>query len=251
MHTHMLHAVDDGARTLAEAVAMVRASAAQGVTTIAVTPHGHSSVSAWAGYSVLKLHDRLDELRAALHTARLAVELVAGTELWGEPGVLERLRRREVLPYGESRAVLIEFPLNSTQAATEQIVFMLQAAGYRVVIAHPERYSFVQADPNSLIPLINRGALMQLTGAALLGQQGEGMRVLAETMLTHGLVQVIATDAHGPHFNRLPDLGQAHERAVQLVGASIAEQLTRTIPAAVLSDGPLTPMVPQVVRGWQ
>ncbi|NTU81163.1 MAG: hypothetical protein HGA45_17570 [Chloroflexales bacterium] len=250
MHSHILHAVDDGSRTLAEAVAMARAAADQGVSVMVATPHGHSSVSAWAGYSTLKVQDRLDELRAALRAARIALEVVAGTEIFGELESLERLRVGQLLPYGESRAVLVEFPLGVVRLAAEHVVFAFQLAGYRVVIAHPERYRYVQDDPNSLIPLVERGALMQLTSDALLGNQGERLRRLSETMLTHGMVQIIATDAHGPHYNRLPNLGQAHARAAQLVGADIADLLTRRIPAAVLSDGPIAPAAPQKVRRW-
>ncbi len=251
LHSHILHAVDDGAQTLADAVAMARAAAAQGVTVMAATPHGHSSAGAWAGYSPVKLYDRMEELRAALAAAGVALELVAGTEIYGEPGAVERLRARELLPYGESRAVLVEFPLGVARGAAEQIVFAFQLAGHRVVVAHPERYRFVQEDPNALLPLVERGALMQLTGDALLGNQGERLRHMAETLLGHGLVQVLATDAHGPHFRRLPNLGEARGRAAHLVGAAAADLITRQIPAAVLADGPVAPAAPERVRRWR
>lgn len=251
LHSHILHAVDDGAQTLADAVLMARAAAAQGVTAMAATPHGHSSAGSWAGYSPVKLYDRLEELRAALAAAGVALELVPGTEIYGEPGAVERLRARELLPYGESRAVLVEFPLGVTRAAAEQIVFAFQLAGHRVVVAHPERYRFVQDDPNALAPLVERGALMQLTGDALLGNQGERLQHMAETLLGHGLVQVLATDAHGPHFRRLPNLGEARARAARLVGDAAADLITRQIPAAVLGDGLIAPIAPAKVRRWR
>jgi protein-tyrosine phosphatase len=251
LHTHILHAVDDGAQTLADAVAMARMAAAQGVTTMVATPHGHSSISAWAGYSVAKISNRIEELRVALAAAGVPLALVLGTEIFGEPGALERLRAGQVLPYGESRAVLVEFPLGITRGAAEQIVFTFQAAGHRVVIAHPERYRFAQDDPNTLAPLVERGALMQLTGDALLGNQGEPMRRLAEQLLAHGLVQVLATDAHGPHFRRMPNLGEARARAAKLAGAAVAETLTRTTPAAILADTPIVTPAPTPIRGWR
>ena len=251
LHSHILHAVDDGAQTLADAVAMARAAVEQGVTVMAATPHGHSSVSAWAGYSPLKLHDRLEELREALAAAGLPLEVVPGTEIFGEPGALERLRARELLPYGSSRAVLLEFPLGVSRGAAEQIVFAFQLAGHRVVVAHPERYYFVQEDPNALAPFIERGALMQLTGDALLGNQGRALAHVAETLLVHGLMQVLASDAHGPHFGRMPNLGPARDRAAALVGAATADLITRQIPAAILSDGLIAPPAPTRVRRWR
>jgi protein-tyrosine phosphatase len=254
LHSHILHDFDDGARNLPAALAMARAAVADGVTVMAATPHARSSANAaFSRYSVALLQERLAELRAALAEQAIPLTVVPGTELFGEPGVVERLRAGEVLAYGESRAVLVEFPLYIARPAAEEIVFALQLAGYRVVIAHPERYRFVQNDPNALVPLVTRGALMQLTGDALLGRQGERLKRLAELMLAHGLVQILATDAHGPHFGRLPNMGAARARAVELVGEAVADAITRFVPAAVLSDGLITPPNPRPIRrrfGW-
>lgn len=249
LHSHILHDLDDGARTLADAVAMVRAAADEGVTTMAATPHGRSAANVGlTRYTVELLGERLAELRAALAAEEIDVTIVPGTELYGEPGLVERLRAGELLTYGGSRAVLLEFPLAISPDAAAQLIFGLQLAGYRVVVAHPERYRFVQEDQNALIPLVERGALMQLTGDALLGNQGERLRRIAESMLQHGTAQLIASDAHGPHIGRMPTLGAARARAAELVGDPAAELLTRGVPAAILADAPLAIPPPTLVR---
>lgn len=249
LHSHILHDFDDGARTLEAAIAMAREAAAMGVTMMAATPHGRNSTNAdHSRYTVTLLAERLTELRAALAEEDINLQLVPGTEIYGEPGVVERLKAGELLPYGESRAVLVEFPLTSPADVVEQIVFDLQVAGYRVVYAHPERMRYVQHDPNSLVPLIERGALMQLTGDALLGAQGPVMRHLAETLVTHRLVQIIASDAHGPHFGRMPNLGAARARAAELLGDAEADAMTRAVPTLILNDGPITLPPPIPIR---
>lgn len=249
LHTHVLHNLDDGARDLGDALEMVRCAVEDGVTVIAATPHGRSAANVGlTRYSVALLHERLAELRAAIAELELAVEIVPGTEIFGEPGVVERLEAGELLPYANSRAVLLEFPLNITREAAAQLIWSFQRAGRRVVIAHPERYRFVQDEPNNLVALIERGALMQLTGDALLGNQGERLRRIAELMLEHGMVQLLASDAHGTHLRRLPNLAQARRRAAQLVGETAAEQLTRTIPAAIIADEPIRVPDPSPVR---
>lgn len=255
LHTHILHDFDDGAVNLRDALAMARAAVEDGVTVMAATPHGRSSANTGRSrYSVALLHERLAELRAALAAAAVALEIVPGTELYGEPGVVERLRAGELLPYGDSRAVLVEFPYDISRGPAEQIVFALQLAGHRVVVAHPERYRFVQDDPQCLMAFVERGALMQLTGDALLGLQGPRMTRLAEQLLVGGLVQLIASDAHGPHFNRLPNLGAARDRAAALLSAAAADWLTRGVPAAILADAPLPPAPappPKKRFGWR
>lgn len=248
LHAHILHDIDDGPRDLATALEMVRTAVADGVETIAATPHGRSSLGASARYSVALLRERLAELRAALEAEGLPLKIVAGTEIYGEAGLVPRLRRGELLGYGESRAVLVEFPSSTIPAAVEQIVFELQLAGRRVVLAHPERLRYVQEDPNILIPLIERGVLMQLTADALIGSQGERLRHLAEVLLSHRLVQLIASDAHGPHFGRMPNLGAARRRAAELLDEPAAVALTQTVPAAILADAPLSLPQPSRVR---
>lgn len=236
LHSHILHDIDDGSRSLAEAVELARAAVDDGIRIIAATPHGQSSLGS-ANYSVAKLRERLLELRTALAEAGVPLKIVAGTEIMAEPGAIERLQAGELIGYVGSKAVLIEFPLAIARTSAEQLIFAFQLAGRRVVLAHPERYQFVRDDPNVLIPLIERGALMQLTGDALLGKQGDRMRQLAEQLLSHGLIQILASDSHGPHYGRMPNLGAARKRAAELVGEATAALLTEQFPAAVLSDG--------------
>lgn len=250
LHSHILHAIDDGSRSLADAITVARTAVAGGVSLMVATPHGRSSVSAGSRYSVALLRERLEELQGTLDHAGVPLKLVAGTEIYAEPGALERLHAGELLTYGSSRAILIEFPLAITAHAAEELIFSFQLAGYRVVLAHPERYRFVQRDPNLLIPLIERGTLMQLTADALVGLQGMQMRRLAELLLQHGMIQLIATDAHGPHLARMPNLAAARELVAKLVSDEAATLLTQRVPSAVLTDTPLDIPIPRPVRRW-
>jgi protein-tyrosine phosphatase len=236
LHCHILHDIDDGPETLEASLGMARMAVEDGITIVAATPHGRSSSSVSRRYSVDRLHTRLNELRSALAQERLPLKLIAGTEIFFEGDLPERLKAGELLTYGTSQTVLIEFPGNILPAALEQGIFAVQLAGYRVLVAHPERIKAVQKDPNVLIPLIERGALMQLTADALLGSQGDKMQQLCETLLTHGMAHVLASDAHGPHVQRLLQLSSAHQRATELLGKKAADTLVRQTPAALLVD---------------
>jgi protein-tyrosine phosphatase len=130
----------------------------------------------------------------------------------------------------------------------ERAVFAVQAAGYRLVLTHPERCIAVQRDPNTLLPLIERGAYMQLTAAALTGEQGERLRATAEALVTHGMAQLLASDAHGMPPRRAPILSAARARAAALIGAAAAEALVSTTPAAILQGAPLQLPPPRPVE---
>ncbi len=250
LHSHILPNVDDGARSLADALEMARVALNDGITVMAATPHGRSVFR--NPYSTALVHERAAELCAALAEHDMPLEIVPGTELFCDTDLPERLNAGELLTYGNSRAVLVEFTNNTPFPTVDQMVLALQQADYRVVIAHPERLHVVQKDPNLLIPLIERGALMQLTAGTLTGKQGPMMRRIAEMLLMHGLIQVISTDAHGPHIERMPYLADARDRAAELLDdAAAALALVRDTPAALLNDAPLSPPTPRTVQDRQ
>ncbi len=251
LHTHILHDIDDGPAALEGSLELARAALSDGISILAATPHGRSSFGS-KNYSVDLVHARLEELRAALAAAQLPLEVVPGTELFGEADLPARLKSGELLTYGNSRTILVEFLNNEIPITIEQVVFALQLAGYRVLVAHPERIRAVRNDPNVLVPLIERGALMQLTADALLGRQGEALQQIAETLLTHRMVHVIASDSHGTHLQRMPALSAARQRAAELLDAASAEALVHGTPAALLADAPVDLPAPQPVqpRKW-
>jgi protein-tyrosine phosphatase len=238
IHSHILHGLDDGAATLEEALAMCRMAAADGIQVIAATPHSPAS-RAGSNYDPALIHERIAELRAALAAEGTTLEIVAGTEIYYDARIVEQLRRGALLPYAGSHTVLLELSHSAPPPLIEQAVFAVQAAGYRVVLTHPERIAAVQQNPNTLLPLAERGALMQLTGAALTGEQGERLQATAEALLIHGMAHVLASDAHGMPPRRAPVLWAAHARAAMLVGVQAADTLVLATPTAILHDAPL------------
>jgi protein-tyrosine phosphatase len=252
LHSHILYDMDDGAITLAESLAMARMAAADGTRVLVATPHGPGS-SACHRYDLALIRAQVSEINAALAAQQVALELVAGTEICYDADVVERLKRGDLLTYGNTRSILLELSRNTLPPMLENMLFNLQVAGYRVVLAHPERISEVQQDPNRLVPLIERGVLMQITAAALLGEQGQRLQIAAETLLTHGMAHIIASDTHGLPPRRPPLLTAARDRAATLIGQAAASALVTSNPAAVLHGHPLRLAPPRPVtqqHGW-
>jgi protein-tyrosine phosphatase len=219
---------------------------------IAATPHSPGSTAS-RHYDPALLRARVDELNAALAAEQIPLEIVAGTEICYDAGIVEQLKRGELLAYGRGRAILLELSHNTIPPTFENALFNLQIAGYRVVLAHPERIVEVQQNPNRLLPLIERGALMQITAAALVGEQGQRLRATAETLLTHGMAHILASDTHGVPPRRSPLLAGARDRAAALIGQAGAMALVASTPAALLHGQPLKIPPPRPVaqqHGW-
>ena len=252
LHSHILYGLDDGARSQEESMAMARMAAADGIAVMAATPHSPASTASLV-YAPADVQARTERLAAALEDAGIALQLVAGTEVSFEGDMAAKLERGRLLPYAGTRTVLLEPPWGRLPEHFGAAVFSLQVAGYRVLLAHPERLPDVQENPNLLIPLIERGVLVQLTAQALTGGQGGHMRAVAETLLTHGMVHVMASDAHGLPPRRPPVLAPAHARAAALIGEQAAQALVLDTPRALLADLPLHPPAPQPVshRRWR
>jgi protein-tyrosine phosphatase len=232
-HIHILPDIDDGPPTLAAALALARLAVDDGIATVVATPHGPTSGQGHR-YRVELVQQRLATLRAALREQRIDLEVLPGSELHYHPALVQHLAAGHVLPCGEGRAVLLECPNSHLPGGLDQLIFELQVAGYRVVLAHPERIKPVRKDPNILIPLIERGVLMQLTADALTGKQGHNLQQATETLLTHGMAHLLATDAHGPPPRRTPHLAEAQQYAATLIGEQAAAALVDDTPAALL-----------------
>lgn len=246
LHTHILHGFDDGAESFEESLAMARTAAADGVRIIAATPHSPGSVASRV-YAPALIRERVDELNAALRAADLPIEVIVGTEIAYGGDAAAQLQSDALLSYSNSQTVLFEPPYGRLPPTFDTAIFSLQVAGYRVLLAHPERIPDVQHDPNRLLPLVQRGVLVQITAGALTGAFGERQRRTSELLLTHHMAHVIASDAHGTAPRRQPLLSAARQRAAELLGTESAQALVDAHAQALLNGQPIHMPAPRAV----
>lgn len=231
IHHHCLHGVDDGPRTLDEAVQLVRMAADEGIETIVATPHVLRG--RWPVHSPLELESRMRELRDAVgDTPRL----ILGSEYYFGHDMTELLRAGEsIVPLAGGRYVLLELASNSVPPMLEQPLYRAQLEGWMPVIAHPERNTVFQAKPELLHHLINHGALVQVTATSLTGAFGAQARAAAETFIRRNLVHFIASDAHNID-KRPPRVREAIDVLRSLAGDEITHALTHANPLSVVEN---------------
>lgn len=254
LHSHILFDVDDGAASLPESLAMAEVAARDGTRILAATPHSPGS-SACRVYDPALIRERVAQINAALLQEGIPLEVITGSEIYFVSSLAEQLKRGQLLPYGQGHTILLELVSATIPSSLDTVLFNLQLAGYRVLLAHPERIPEVQQNPNRLDTLVERGVLMQLTAEALLGGQGERLRNIAETLLMHNLAHVLASDAHGVRPRRPPLLRAARDRAAEMIGGPAADALVEGTPAALLADKAVrlpapTPVRPLKRRWW-
>ena len=195
LHTHILPGLDDGTSSLAEAFDLARAAAREGTVSIAATPHVRDDFPT----APEDMELGVSRLGAALAAAGIPIRVLHGGEV-----ALERATRMDAsdlarFTLGQTgRYLLIEFPYSGWPFVLEGVITRITAFGITPLLAHPERNSEVQNDPTRLEGVCAEGALVQVTAASVDGRAGSRARATARRLVDLRLMNVIASDAHGP-----------------------------------------------------
>ncbi len=244
LHSHILPGVDDGPRDLEESLEMARVAVEDGITRLAATPHNAN----WRdGGRRAWVQERVDGLQSVLDEQGIPLKVVPGVETYIAPDLIQHLKEERAFTLNGSRYLLIELPLHSWPLYTEQVLFEVQVQGLVPIVAHAARYLEVQEDPNRILGLVERGALVQLTAGSLTGQFGRRARDTARRLLEHNLAHLIASDSHSAR-SRPPRLTPGVEVAAEIIGPERARAMVTTAPAAVLDDAPLPTEPPKPVK---
>lgn len=242
LHLHILANVDDGPASRDESAAMVQLAASLGYKRLVATPHLLEPLNADYVDRVIDEREWLTSL-----AAESGIAMEAGFEVRVSPDIGARLESLEPITLAGSKTVLIELPFVGWPTYTEQALFDVTSAGFRPLLAHPERYAAALENPSLIYTLHERGVLMQLTTGSLAGLFGKRSREVAEQFLRDGIVDVLASDAHSAG-RRFVSVGEGLARANELVGSRRVAQLTNDNPEALLADTPLEAPVIEIIE---
>jgi protein-tyrosine phosphatase len=253
LHSHLVPGVDDGAASVAESLDALRSLHAEGVRTLVTTPHvllPHLATDGAIGRTLdtqRRAFDRLAEAAAIEHDLPV---IGLGQEIWApDAASLRRVVGRSDVGLGGSRTLLVElgFDLRGTHAEVVQTAI---GAGRRIVIAHPERYHF----PAGLQPLevMHRwramGALLQVNAGSFTGHYRDHRpesESVAWAMVAEGLVDLVATDHHGPRRSGVSPM-EAFLALRSRGEVALAERVMSERPGAILRDEALEEPSPAV-----
>lgn len=194
IHCHILPELDDGAADMDEALGMARAAAASGVAGIVATPHFPGRPESLEMLGTILARHR--SLRAALDKAGIPLRIIPGAEILCLPQTVKMARQKQLPTLGDTNYLLCEFYFQESRLYMNKLLQSIAASGYRIVVAHPERYEAVQRDPGMAEAWFAAGYVLQLNKDSLLGNFGPRVRKTAQELLERGLAHMIASDAH-------------------------------------------------------
>jgi len=240
LHSHILYGLDDGVQDQATMLTMFRLAQEEGIKVMVATPHYIYGANT---YNKEGLQKRYQEAKGLLAEQRIDIQLYLGQELYLDTFLLTQLQLGQALTLAETRYILVEFPTLAIPPYTLGLIDGFFEAGYRPVIAHPERYTGVQRDMMQLLPYIEKGCLLQVNTGSFLGLHGKEAQRTALTLLRHEMVHLVATDCHSMGRRR-PEYKEAYARVAAHSSAQMAEKLFVEMPQQLLANEIVEPWSP-------
>lgn len=194
LHTHILPGIDDGCSNEQESIKILKELAVNGVDEIVLTPHYiENSKYITDCKSKEKL---LSQLKSIVKKDNIPIKLYVGNEIFFCDSILELLKDRKIEGLNNSKYLLIEFPIMNLPREAKNVFSELIYAGYKIVLAHPERYYYVMENINILKDFIDMGVLLQGNYTSLYGIYGSKSKKILKKLLRKGWVSFLCSDTH-------------------------------------------------------
>lgn len=239
IHCHILPGFDDGAADLRDAMAMARIAAVSGTTDIIATPHFPGEEASLERLGLLL--SRYARLEKAIARENLPLKLHPGAEILCLPQTPRLARQGQLPTLGDTNYLLCEFYFNESRVYMDEMLRFLAGCGYRIVVAHPERYEAVQQEPGLAAQWFGLGYVLQLNKGSISGAFGPAVQTAGLELLNQGLYHLVASDAHGTD-TRTTDMRAARQRLEELCPEPYVRILLEENPRRLLQGLDMAPV---------
>jgi tyrosine-protein phosphatase YwqE len=192
MHSHFLPGIDDGAKTIDDSLNMLRAMKDMGYKSIITTPH---VMIDFYPNTTKTIQDALQKVQDALIENNIDLKIKAAAEYYIDEYFIDLIKREPLLTLYQNE-VLVEFSMMFEPPMLFEVIYSLQQAGYRPVIAHPERYVFFHGNTAKFREMKARGCMLQMNMLSIAGYYGKNIKQAAEEMLKKGMYDYCGSDMH-------------------------------------------------------
>lgn len=194
MHSHLLPGIDDGSPDMETSLSLIKGMIELGYSKLITTPH-----ILWDMYKNTSeiILQKLEQVREAVKKEGLNVEINAAAEYFLDDYVGELVKNKIPLLTISGNMVLVEFSMAYPSHGLKDILFDMQMQNYQPVIAHPERYIYLDQNKEFYEELKDIGCLFQLNLLSLGGYYGKSSQELALYLIRKGHYNLIGTDLHG------------------------------------------------------
>tara|TARA_Y100001970_G_scaffold21626_3_gene24742 strand:- start:8286 stop:9074 length:789 start_codon:yes stop_codon:yes gene_type:complete len=194
-HNHIIPNLDDGSKSVEMSINMIKEAYNQGITDIINTVHYQHPKMENKNTSYDFIIDKINEFQKIADNHNIQIKIHAASEVFFKFNLTEILDN-PITTFGNGKYMLIEFQRLSFPKGYEDEIFKLQLKGIIPIIAHPERYRGIQTDINLAKKWIDKGYLIQIDCASIIGGFGKETQKTAIDLLENGYCHLIGSDAH-------------------------------------------------------
>ncbi|MDD3876335.1 MAG: hypothetical protein PHT69_06915 [Bacteroidales bacterium] len=192
MHSHLIPGIDDGVKTIEESVSLIRKLQELGYTKVITTPH---IMSDFYKNTPEIITDGLNKLKEVLSKENISIQIEAAAEYLIDDGFINHFNKNQLLTFGD-KYLLVEMSYYNMYKNFFQLLFELNVDGYKVILAHPERYAYLHNNMETYQEIKSRGLYFQLNTISLSGYYSEKVKKVAESLIDMELYDFAGTDLH-------------------------------------------------------
>ena len=189
IHSHILPGIDDGAKNVEESFKMISEMKNLGFSKIIGTPHTYPGIYDNTNISIKNSHDKISK------RIDLDIEISFASEYMLDVSLIKKANEKTLLTLPHNY-VLLEMSFINKHNYLYDIIFQIQTNGYIPIIAHPERYLYLEKDFKSFIKLKNLGCKFQINLFSLTGYYGKKIIKISEKLLKNKLIDFVGSDIH-------------------------------------------------------
>ncbi len=197
IHSHFIPGIDDGSPDMKTTISLIKEMQGLGFNKIITTPHVMSDFYKNTSNIILK---GLSDIRLELKLRNINMEIDAAAEYYIDYDFEQKIGKEKFLTFGDNY-ILVEFSFMEAPKNLFDIIFKLQLEGYKVVLAHPERYAFFSMDDYE--ELLNRGCLLQINWLSIIGYYSPQIEQKTKSLITADMVSFIGSDCHNMNHAEL------------------------------------------------
>ena len=232
IHTHILPNVDDGSKSIDETFELLNEAKKAGFDTIISTSH---YIEDYYNVNVSEREVWINAISEILKKENNDLKLYLGNEVYLTENIMELLETGKATTINKSRYILFEFPMNTKPMNMYDIIYDMLQNKLIPILAHPERYSFVQKEPEIIYDLIQKGVLMQANYGSIIGRYGEKAQLMVRKFFENNMIHFLGSDVHKKN-TIYPRITQALNEIKDIIGKEKLNELTTINPNMVLED---------------
>ena len=243
-HTHILPNIDDGSRSIEETFNLIKEAKNVGFEAIISTSH---YIEEYYETNAPEREVWINAIYENLQAKNIDINLYLGNEIYLSENIIKLLEEGKASTINDTSYVLFEMPLNAEPMNLYDVIYEMMQYKLVPILAHPERYSFVQKEPELIYDLIEKGVLMQANFGSILGIYGEKAQIIVRKFFESNMIHFLGTDVHRQN-SIYPKVPEALVEITKIIGDEKVKELTKINPRLVLHNKKIEIDTPQKVE---